>query len=117
MGDFRKLAVWKRAHGVALAVYRVTGRFPGTQRFTLTSRLQRAAVSICSNIAEGCGRQGDAELRRFLRIARGSANELECQLLLAKDLGCLETDEWQTLNRDVRSLSRLLFRLSDALSP
>lgn len=85
MGDFKKLAVWEKAHRLTLAVYRASGSFPKDELYGLMSQIRRAAASIPTNIAEGSGRGGDRELVRFLHIALGSANELEYQLLLAKD--------------------------------
>ena len=66
MGNFRDLVVWKRAQDLALAVYQSTSSFPKEERYGLTAQMRRAAVSVSSNIAEGCGRQGDRELSRFL---------------------------------------------------
>ncbi|MGH7508809.1 MAG: four helix bundle protein [Gemmatimonadales bacterium] len=87
MGNFRELVVWRRAQDLALAVYRSTSSFPKEERYGLSAQMRRAAVSVSSNIAEGCGRQGDRGLARFLQIARGSVRELECQLLLSCELG------------------------------
>jgi four helix bundle protein len=108
MGDFKQLAVWKRAYNLAIAVYRATGSFPLAERFGLASQLRRATVSVASNIAEGCGRQGDAELARFLRLARGSISEVECQLLLARDLGFILREAWLPLNTEAQEISRML---------
>jgi 23S rRNA-intervening sequence protein len=68
--DFRGLAVWKNAHLLVLDIYRITEAFPKQELFGLTSQIRRAAASIPTNIAEGCGRDGDAELGRFLSIAK-----------------------------------------------
>ena len=111
MGNFRQLAVWKRAHDLALAIYRNTGSFPDRERYGLTAQLRRAAVSLVSNIAEGSGRQSDRELAMFLRIARGSVRELECQLLLSRDLGYLPSEAWAALDRDSQDISRMLHGL------
>jgi four helix bundle protein len=108
MGDYRRLSVWKRAHGLALGIYRSTASFPDRERYGLVAQLRRAAVSVVSNIAEGSGRQSDKELARFLRIARGSACEVECQLLLSRDLGFLQQDSWTTLDSDCREVSQML---------
>ena len=86
MADYKQLTVWKFAHLFALGIYRSTENFPTTERHGLVAQLRRAAVSVVSNIAEGCGRRGDRELARFLRIASGSTCEVETQLLLSKDL-------------------------------
>src|SRR5882724_7541397 len=87
MKDFRNLKVWRKSYDLTLMVYRATRSFPKDEQFALTSQIRRAASSIPANIAEGCCRNGDAEFARFLYIAMGSASELECHLLLARDLG------------------------------
>jgi four helix bundle protein len=70
---------------------------------------------VTSNIAEGTGRGGDLELRRFLKIARGSVNELECQLLLSRDLGYVDEDTWKRLNGQAQEVSRMIAGLITAL--
>jgi four helix bundle protein len=90
MKDFRDLKVWAKAHAVALGCYEITKTFPREEVFGLTSQFLRAGSSVGGNIAEGCGRRGNAELHRFLQIAMGSANELEYHLLLSRDLGYLK---------------------------
>jgi four helix bundle protein len=117
MGNYRKLSVWNRAHGFALAIYRSTNKFPASERYGLSNQLRRASLSIVSNIAEGSGRQGDREHARFLRIARGSACEAECQLLLSRDLGYLEVGTWTTLDNECQQLSRMLNGLIRSLTP
>jgi four helix bundle protein len=82
MRDFRELKVWQKAHQVALNVFRHSRSFPAEERFGLTAHLRKSATSVPSNIAEGCGRDTEKELGRFLSIAAGSASELEYQLLL-----------------------------------
>jgi four helix bundle protein len=80
MEDFKDLMVWAKAHQLALCVYQRTRTFPREELLGLTSQVRRASASIGANIAEGCGRRSDAEFKRFLQIARGSASELECHL-------------------------------------
>lgn len=92
MQDFRNLQVWSKAHKLTLDIYKLTSRFPKDELFGLRSQMRRCSSSIGSNIAEGCGRLGDAELNRFLLIAMGSASELEYQLLLSRDLGYVHSD-------------------------
>src|SRR5215210_4120332 len=108
MGDYRNLRVWDRAHRLTLEVYEATHTFPKEERFGLTSQLRRACASIPANIAEGCGRNGDAELARFLTIASGSASEVEYHLLLARDLDYLSHDKYVNLNGEVNELKRML---------
>jgi len=81
----------------------------------LTSQLRRASASIGANIAEGCGRRSDAEMKRFLQIARGSASEVECHLLLAKDLQFLAADEFNDLEEKVLEVQRMLASLVQRL--
>jgi four helix bundle protein len=86
MKDFRQLKVWAKSHELALSIYRVTNDFPREERYGLTSQIRRSTTSIPTNIAEGCGRNTDADFARFLQMAMGSANETEYQLLLSHDL-------------------------------
>jgi four helix bundle protein len=108
MRDFRDLKVWQKAYGLALATYRVTETFPRDERFGLTSQVRRAATSIVANIAEGCGRDGEAELARFCGIALGSASELECELMLTRDLGFMASEEYERVANDVTEVKRML---------
>ena len=87
MGDFTKLAVWKKAHELSVDIYRATASWPRHELFALTSQTRRAAYSIPANIAEGCGRNSDAELARFARNSLGSASELSYCFILARDYG------------------------------
>jgi four helix bundle protein len=107
-GDFRNLVVWRKSHALALAVYRATESFPRRETYGLTSQLRRACASIPANIAEGCGRTGDAELARFLRIALGSLSELEYHLLLARDLGYLNPADFAEVANEAEVIKRML---------
>jgi four helix bundle protein len=115
VGDYRKLQVWERAHGLTLDVYGVTRGFPREEMFGLTSQLRRASASIPANIAEGCGRNSDGELARFLVIAMGSANELDYHLLLAHDLGYLQSGQHEKLAAEAQAITRMLATLIDRL--
>jgi four helix bundle protein len=115
VGDYRKLQVWERAHGLTLDVYGVTRGFPREEMFGLTSQLRRASASIPANIGEGCGRNSDGELARFLVIAMGSANELDYQLLLAHDLGYLQSGQHEKLAAEAQAITRMLATLIDRL--
>ena len=108
MRDFKKLKVWQKGHGLALAVYKATISFPKEEIYGLTSQIRRSCASICANIAEGCGRNGEAELARFFQIGMGSASELEYHLLLAYDLGFLKTTNYDQLNNEVIEVKRML---------
>ena len=108
MRDFRELKVWQKAHALTLEVYRVTAEFPGSELYGLTRQLRRAASSIPSNIAEGCGRGSDADFGRFLQMALGSASELEYQLLLCHDLGLLSERTHQGMEARTTESKRML---------
>jgi four helix bundle protein len=108
MKDFRKLKVWQKAHQLTLKTYKATATFPKIEIYGITSQIRRSAVSIPANIAEGCGRNGDAELARFLQIAMGSASELEYHLLLAHDLNFLGHYEHEKLANEVVDVKRML---------
>ncbi|MBN1563561.1 MAG: four helix bundle protein [Anaerolineae bacterium] len=108
MQDFRKLQVWQRAHQFVLTVYSVSAAFPDDERYGLISQIRRAVMSIPANVAEGCGRETNAELRRFLYIAIGSATEVDYFLLLARDLAFIEAAQYQQLNQEVDEIKRML---------
>ena len=111
MKDFRDLKVWHKAHHVALACYTLTRSFPRDEIFGLVSQIRRCGASIAANIAEGCGRRGNAELHRFLQIAMGSASELEYHLLLSKDLSYLKDDMHNKMQAQVEEVKRMLASL------
>ncbi|HLG10282.1 MAG TPA: four helix bundle protein [Dehalococcoidia bacterium] len=108
MRDFNKLDVWRRGHELTLAIYSATATFPRDELFGLTSQIRRAASSVPANIAEGCGRDSDADFARFLHIAMGSASELEYHLLLARDLGHVPTDKYSGLREETTQVKRML---------
>ena len=108
MRDFRELAVWQKSHALTLEVYNATRDFPTEERFGLTAQIRRASASIPTNIAEGCGRDGERELARFLTIAAGSASETEYQLLLARDLEYLARDRHGALQAQVDEVKKML---------
>lgn len=108
MRDFRSFAVWHKAHALTLKLYEATRSFPNDERFGLTSQLRRAVTSVPTNIAEGCGRGTEPDMKRFLQIAFGSASETEYLVLLAGDLKYLEEQHAQELLRDVQEIKRML---------
>lgn len=116
MKNFRELKVWEKSHQLTLDVYRVTRRFPKEELYGLTSQLRRAVASIAANIAEGCGRGGEAEFARFLQIAAGSASEVEYHLLLATDLELIPRTEYEKLNSQIVEVKRMLASLIQKVS-
>jgi four helix bundle protein len=116
MKDFRELKVWQKAHALTLAVYRATARFPREELYGLTSQIRRSCTSVPANLAEGCGRNGDAELARFCSIAAGSASEMEYHLLLARDLGLIDCCDYENLVEQTIEVKRMLFALIQKLT-
>ncbi len=108
MKVYQNVKVWQKSHRLTLAVYAVTAGFPADERFGLVSQVRRCAASVPANIAEGCGRNGEAELARFMDVSMGSANELEYHLLLARDLGYLDHAKWSELAGLTVEVKRML---------
>jgi four helix bundle protein len=115
MQDYSNLKVWQKGHRMVVEIYRGSSRFPKEELYGLVSQMRRCAVSIPANIAEGCGRDGDMEFARFLRISMGSANELEYYLLLSRDLGFLDKEKHAQLASDITEIKRMLNSFIQAL--
>ncbi|MDP1912570.1 four helix bundle protein [Brevundimonas sp.] len=105
---YRDLLVWQKAIIWGEAVYAATRNWPRDERFGLTSQIRRAAVSVPSNIAEGCARRSTAEFVRFLSIARGSLAEVETQTIIAAKLGYLDQGTQTSLLEAADEISRML---------
>src|SRR5438093_468885 len=116
MKDFCQLKVWQWAHELTMAIDHVTATFPRDEIYGLVSQMRRASCSIASNIAEGCGREGDAELSHFCVIARDSASELEYQILLAYDLKMLPATPYKQLTQQTVEIKRMLTVLIQKLN-
>lgn len=108
MRDFRELEVWHIAHPFTLMLYRYTVSFPRDELYGLVSQLRRAAVSMEANIAEGAGKKSGSDFCRFLQIAFGSANEVDCELLIARDLCYLTEERYAALMNELTSVKRML---------
>jgi four helix bundle protein len=96
-------------------VYQATANFPKTETYGLTAQLRRSASSIPANIAEGCGRNGDFEFSRFVRISLGSATELEYHILLSHDIGLLTASKYEELSGEVLRVQCMLAQLNKVL--
>jgi len=113
--NFRELHVWKRARAFVAVVYEVTKVFPKEEMFALTQQIRRCAVSIPSNIAEGCGRGTDPQLVQFLDVAHGSACELETQLYLAFDLNYLQKPLLMSTINEVNEIQKMILGFRSTL--
>ncbi len=113
------LVAWQQGMALVVVIYQLTATFPDTERFALASQMQRAAVSIPSNIAEGAGRSGSKEFLRFLYIARGSLSELETQCLIAERLGYMSNMEQvsELMNRLFGLIGGLIRTMQDGAHP
>ena len=90
--SYKELLIWQKGIIIVIQVYKLTQSFPKDEIYALTSQLKRASVSVPSNIAEGFGRQTDKSFNHFLNISRGSLNEIETQLIIAKELGFIQDE-------------------------
>jgi four helix bundle protein len=115
--DFRELKVWEKCHQLTLAVYKESRAYPKEEMYGLTNQTRRAASSVPTNIAEGCGRGTDPDFARFLQIAMGSASELDYHLLLARDLGMLRTEAYDGLLPMLLEAKRMLAALIRKVNP
>jgi len=111
--DYKELEVWQKGILLVLKVYELTKVFPKEERYALTDQIKRAAVSIPSNIAEGASRNTTKEFIQFLYIARGSASELETQIIIAKKLGYMNDEE--SLISDITIIRKMLNALITSL--
>ena len=110
-----KLEVWKLAHQLTLSVYTVSKNFPSSEMYGLTSQVRRSAVSIPTNIIEGQGRQYDKEYIQFLYVAKGSLEETNYHLFLAKDLNYISKEAYDELHEICIRVKMMLFKLIQSL--
>lgn len=106
--NYTDLEVWKEARYLVKVIYEMTRLFPDSEKFGLISQIQRAAISIPSNIAEGCGRETQKDSIRFFYISRGSLYELETQLYLVYDLGFINQESLEKKLETLQKSKKLL---------
>ncbi|MGE5943099.1 MAG: four helix bundle protein [Flavobacteriales bacterium] len=108
MRDFSKLDIWK--HGIELVkeIYLLSEKLPSEEKFGLKSQITRAAVSIPSNIAEGCSRNSEVEFKRFLEIAMGSLFELETQLIITQELGFIKPEVLESVFGNIEKEAKMI---------
>jgi len=103
-----ELEVYKKAHFMVLDIYKITAGFPKSEIYGLTSQMRRASLSINSNLIEGAAREGKYEFKHFASIARGSAAELQYQILVAKDLSLIDIITFDDLNTRIIEIIKML---------
>lgn len=115
MHRFKELEIWKRSRKFCSSIYEATSKFPESEKFGLTNQLRRASVSIPSNIAEGSSRNSDKDFARFLRIAIGSAYEIETQLLISHDLHFISKENLQKLTFELEEIIKMTSKFKSTL--
>ena len=115
MNNFRELKVWQKARVHTKNSYAILKKFPQEELYGLTSQIKRATISITSNIAEGSGRNTDADFSRFLDIALGSCFEVDSQYILALDLGFVNEADYQEINSEITEIERMLIGLINSI--
>jgi len=113
--NFKELKVWKAGIEICKTIFELTRSFPSEERFGLMSQMTRCAVSIPSNIAEGCGRKSNKELNQFLNIALGSSFELETQLIIAKGFNYLSVEKFDVINASIIEIQKMISGLQKSL--
>jgi four helix bundle protein len=113
--NFEKLEIWKESRKLVKVIYLLSKQFPADEKFGLTSQIRRAAISVPSNIAEGCGRGTNAQLSHFLDIAIGSLCEMESQIFLALDLAFISKEELQNTRQEIIHIRKMTIRFKKSI--
>lgn len=115
MHNYKKLNVWISLISLVKNIYNLTRKFPKEEMFVLTQQLRRAAISIPSNIAEGAGRNSNAQFKNFLQISIGSCFEVETQLIISKELEYISEEELETISKELDSIMKMNHNLQKTL--
>src|SRR4051812_22702573 len=113
MRNFKNFSIWKDAITLVTCIYEVAKELPPDERFGIRSQISRAAVSVPSNIAEGCSRNSELEFKRFLEIAIGSSFELETQIIICGNLGYLKSD---TVSKTTDAINQLQKQITSLIT-
>ncbi len=115
MNYFKELKVWQKSIDLVTNVYVKTQHFPKEEIYGLTSQIRRCAISISSNIAEGCGRKTTKDFNKFLGIALGSAFEFETQLVICKNLNLIDNEDFENLETTIQHIQNMIIKLQNTL--
>ena len=115
MHNFKELKVWKAGIELTKVIFQVTRLFPAEERYGLTSQIIRSAISIPSNIAEGCGRISNKDFKHFLTIALGSSFELETQIIIAKEFNYINEEELNDISSQIIEIQKMIYGLQKSL--
>lgn len=116
MNYFRELKVWKKAMDLVTEVYKNSENFPKEEIYGLRAQIRRSAISIPSNIAEGCGRDTSKDFNRFLGIALGSCFELETQLMVGKKLKYIPLKNYKNIEHEIQHIQNMIIKLQKSLA-
>lgn len=111
MFSYQKLEVWQFAKKLTIKIYKLTSNYPKSEKYGLVSQINRASVSIISNIAEGNSRSSYKEKVHFIEIAYGSLMEIACQLEISRELNFISKQQWEDVEKDILVLSKKLSSL------
>lgn len=111
MVDYRNYIVWQKSHRLVIDIYKITAPFPKSEQFNFVSQINRAALSIPTNIVEGCGRETQKELIRFLYISSGSAHELGYLIQAATELAFIDGNDSIKLLSEIDEIKKMLYSL------
>ena len=115
MRDFKKFEIWKNGIELVKQVYLLSNKLPQEEKFGLRSQITRSAVSVPSNIAEGCSRNSEVEFKRFLEIALGSLFELETQIIIIQELKLIRSEEievlFELINTEGKMINGLIYEI------
>ncbi len=115
MNNFKNLVVWQKSIKLAIIVYNITRSFPAQEKYGLISQMNRSAVSVASNIAEGAGRNNTGEFYQFLGIANGSISELETHIIIGHRLKFIAEADFVRLSSEIDTIQKLIYRLKESL--
>ena len=113
--DYKQLKIWQRSFQLAVEVYKLTNKFPKSEKYNRTSQLKRAATSISTNIAEGASKHTTTDFQRFLYQAYGSLKEVESLLLLSKELKYILVKDFEPLAKEIDELARMIYRFIEVI--
>ena len=113
--DYKQLKIWQRSFQLAVEIYKLTNKFPKSEKYNLTSQLRRAATSISTNIAEGASKQTSTDFVRFLNQAYASLKEVESLLLLSKALKYILVRDFEVLAKEIDELARMIYRFIEVI--
>lgn len=115
MNYFKELKVWQKAIELVTNTYLKTQNFPKEEIYGLTSQIRRCAVSIPSNIAEGCGRNTDKDFNSFLGISLGSSFEFETQIIICKNLGFINQEDFDFIESEIQHIQNMIIKLKSTI--